>query len=332
MPGDATGAFASRTTDLQPVAREAPPHEHIRFTADPVGDGAVIAISGGFAILSGVIIGTGEITPQQIRPGFDTDALFWLDRRAVTQTVDDNAAFRSNLGLWGSLGFAVIDPILSGYRENSREVALVDAFLYGESLALTFGVTNLAKIAIRRPRPSAYTDAALHKNDAVPWNNTKTDSALSFFSGHASTTASVAATATYLAFARSPNTARPWITLVLGTAVTTWVSLERVRAGAHFPTDVVAGMLAGAGIGALVPHLHREDSAKQRPVWIGFSPAAVEGGTVTLSGLFLALYANCPSERPHENSMAHTLSSTCSTRTEAPPRGSNVASASSADA
>jgi membrane-associated phospholipid phosphatase len=72
-------------------------------------------------------------------------------------------------------------------------------------------------------------------------------------------TASIGATATYLAFARSPRTARPWITLALATALSTFVSVERVRAGKHFPTDVIAGSLAGAGVGIVVPHLHRTE-------------------------------------------------------------------------
>ena len=82
---------------------------------------------------------------------------------------------------------------------------------------------------------------------------TGTDTALSFFSGHASETAALSATATYLAFARSSGTARPWITLVAGTLLTTFVSYERVNAGKHFPTDVIAGLLAFLTLAWLLP-------------------------------------------------------------------------------
>ena len=59
-----------------------------------------------------------------------------------------------------------------------------------------------------------------------------TDLQLSFFSGHASTTGAISATATYLAFVRSgPRQARPWITLGVGLALTAFVSYERVRSG-----------------------------------------------------------------------------------------------------
>jgi undecaprenyl-diphosphatase len=94
----------------------------------------------------------------------------------------------------------------------------------------------------------------------------------------------IGATATYLAFVRSPHSPRPWITLGVATALTAFVSYERVRAGDHFPTDVIAGAMAGAAIGILVPHLHRhKDEAP--PVWIGVAPAP-GGGSLSLQGLF----------------------------------------------
>ena len=70
-----------------------------------------------------------------------------------------------------------------------------------------------------------------------------------------------------------------------GLAVTTFVAYERVRAAAHFPTDVIAGAAVGAGVGALVVHFHREDSVRQRPVWIGVAPVT-EGGMISASGIF----------------------------------------------
>jgi undecaprenyl-diphosphatase len=79
---------------------------------------------------------------------------------------------------------------------------------------------------------------------------------------------------------------------VLATGVTTFTSVERVRAGKHFPTDVIAGAFAGAGIGVIVPHLHRTEDVQQRPVWVGFNSAPytergdAQGGLLTLNGLF----------------------------------------------
>jgi undecaprenyl-diphosphatase len=254
-----------------------------KLEVEPITDGAMIALNAGFAGLLDLVIGTGEIRPQQISPNFSAQSLLQIDRGAISQNPDPDAETHSNIGLALALSYAVIDPIASGFREKRAETALVDGIMYAEVLSVTVGVTNLAKIAVRRPRPIAYVAAAQHKNDPN-YSNADTDSSLSFFSGHSSVTAAMSATATYLAFTRSPHTARPWITLIAGTALTSFVAVERVRAGKHFPTDVIAGAVAGAGIGVLVPHLHRCDEVKPPPVWIGAAPLDGTGGMVSLSG------------------------------------------------
>ncbi len=266
-----TETFAPKPVYLPPTPNGA------RLQADPILDGALLGISVGFAGLSTMILTTGELRPEQISPTFSTSQLLGIDRVALTQKVDPHAGLLSNIGLFSSIGYALIDSIATGFREDSRQAVLVDTIIYGEAFALTAGVTNLAKMAVRRPRPYAYIEAAAHQNDPT-YSNAESDSSLSFFSGHAATTGAAAGVATYLAFARSPHSIRPWLTLAGGTLLTGFVSYERVRAGSHFPTDVIAGAIAGAGMGVLVAHLHREDTAKQRRVWIGFVPTAGRAG------------------------------------------------------
>jgi undecaprenyl-diphosphatase len=289
----------TRKTTLTPHPIEAAPRdehdERVRITADPVGDGALLAVSGGFDILAELVLSTGEIRPQQIDPNFSTNQLLGIDRGAISQHPDPNAATLSTVGLFTGIGYALLDPLLTGARRGP-ESGLVDAIMYAEAIAFTNSANDIAKVAVRRPRPYAYIDRNAYLRaggDPATYDNTATDSALSFFSGHVATVAAISSTATYLAFARSPHSLKPWVTLVLGTALTTFVSIERVRAAAHFPTDVIAAAMAGGGIGTFVVHLHREDTLKQRPVWIGFSPppqfdTSVEahGGLLTLSGRF----------------------------------------------
>jgi len=255
------------------------------FAVDPVADGALIGGAAAFAGILDLINSTGEVRPQQISPTFDRSQLLGIDRGAISQTPQPSAGVNSNIGLFVAIGFAVVDPVLTGVREKHMQSALVDAALYAESITITWALTNLAKIAVRRPRPRAYIEREAHKNDPT-YSNADTDSSLSFFSGHSSMTATIAATATYLAFARAPHTLRPWLTLLLGTAVTAGVAIERVRYGAHFPTDVIAGAIAGAGVGVIVPHLHRTEDLQQRRVWVGFDAAARGGGTLTIGGVF----------------------------------------------
>ena len=254
------------------------------FTIDPVVDGVLIAGGIGFTELLGLVLSTGEIQP--VPPG-EESKLLSIDRVAVTQTIDPNANLYSNIGLYAAYGYALLDPILSGVR-SGRRAALVDAIMYGESIALTQAFTLATKIGVRRPRPLDYVNCA----GSATGSCGDTDLQLSFFSGHASTTGAISATATYLAFVRSgPRQARPWITLGVGLALTAFVSYERVRSGEHFPTDVIMGSMAGAAIGVLVPHFHHRPHLQERsycapPVWIGFEPRSNGSGAFTLSGRF----------------------------------------------
>lgn len=278
-----------RRASLEPKPAEPPPVGRMTFDVDPLADGSIIAASVGFAVVLDLVNSTGEIRPQEVAPDFDRSQLLAIDRRAVSRRPNESAAGRANLGLLAMVGFAVVDPVLSGLREKSLQTGFVDAFMYAETMSLTFALTDIVKIAVRRPRPQAYADAEAHGAD-LDYSNRDTDSALSFFSLHSSMTAAIGATATYLAFARSPRTPRPWITLALATGISTFTSIERVQAGKHFPTDVIAGSLAGAAVGVVVPHLHRTDDIKQRRVWVGFNAAPhLEGerrGVLQLSGSF----------------------------------------------
>jgi membrane-associated phospholipid phosphatase len=260
--------------------------ENEHFMIDPVADGVVTVGGLAFSELLSLILSTGEIRPGT--PGESTKLLS-IDRSAVTQTIDPNAAGRSDWALRGAYLFAVLDPILAGVRDG-RKALLIDAILYAESIAITASFTDATKIGVRRPRPIDYARCS---PEAASGNDcTSTDLELSFFSGHASAAGAISGTATYLAFVRAgPRSPRPWITLGVGAALTAFISYERVRSGEHFPTDVMMGSLAGAAIGVLVPHFHRrphyhDNELEAPPIWIGFAPTPGNGGTMTASARF----------------------------------------------
>lgn len=263
-----------------PRARVAPT-EPIRFIADPVADGAVVSLSVGFAALLEIIIQTGELAPNQPT---ETDALIDMDRAAVVQTPSKDWGLVSNAGIGTALAFALADTVETGISEGG-ESGWVDAVMYAESATVTWAATNLVKLAVRRPRPVAYAERDERaKQGLPPIDVTETDRALSFWSGHAAITAALSTTATYLAFARHDDPLRGWLTLGGGAAITGLVATGRVRSGKHFPTDVYAGMAAGIGIGAMVPHLHRAGRAEDRKVWIGMGPG--DGAGLSVLGSF----------------------------------------------
>lgn len=252
------------------------------FVLDPVADGVLTASGFGFSFLLGEVLGTGEIKPPA--PVVSASSLLPIDRGAITQTIDPHAATYSNIGLYTAIGYAVLDPILSGFRDGT-DALVVDAFMYAESGSLAEALTDITKIAVRRPRPIDYINCTPPAGSTTtPSGCTSSDLGLSFWSGHAAGVAALGATATYLAFVRSPGSPRPWITLGAATALTAFVSYERVRAGEHFPTDVIAGSMAGAAIGVLVPHLHRH-KLEPLPVWVGVSPLP-KGAAASLQAVF----------------------------------------------
>jgi undecaprenyl-diphosphatase len=268
----------ARTLAFGPPPLESGQH----FAIDPVADGVLIGGGASFSVLLSLVLSTGEISPPLPGP---TSNLLPIDRLAVTQTIDPNAATYSNIGLGVAIGFAVLDPVLSGFRDG-WDALEVDAVMYSETISLTEMFTDITKIAVRRPRPIDYIDCP-YGVPGKPQTGPRcqgTDLGLSFFSGHASTVGSIGATATYLAFVRSRHSFRPWITLMSATALTTFVSYERVRAGEHFPTDVIAGSMAGAAIGVLVPHLHLHPGEAPSVV-LGALPLP-GGGELTLAGVF----------------------------------------------
>ena len=255
------------------VAHADPPTlaEGQHFKIDPVVDGVTIASGAGISGILELIISTGEIQPQALAPGA-SKRLLGIDSIAVDQKFDSNAGMYSDIGRAVAIGFAVLDPILSGARDG-WDAFLVDGVMYGESAAITVAITDMTKISVRRPRPIDYQNPS----------TTSTDAELSFFSGHTSGIAAVGATATYLAFMRTGRRSlRPWLTLAGATLLTAGVGYERVRAGQHFPTDVICGALAGAAVGIIVPHLHRHES-EAPPVWIGVVPAS-SGAILSLHG------------------------------------------------
>ena len=132
-----------------------------------------------------------------------------------------------------------------------------------EVLSTTFGLTNLAKNIARRPRPFAY-------NPEIPLENKlKIDAKRSFFSGHTSHTAAFTFFMAKVVTDYHPNMKKGfkavmWSGAVLIPATTAYL---RVKAGRHFPTDVMAGYAVGALVGFIVPHLHKKKKEESVLSW-----------------------------------------------------------------
>ena len=142
---------------------------------------------------------------------------------------------------------ALATPVVSSLRDRGPGVDLLkDLLVYAEVIAINSAANIVVKSLAARPVPRVYTSLFPELQREVRGYG-------SFYSGHcAHTTGGLAANAMMSAL-RGRKQTWPWM-LVAGGA--TLVSAARVGAGRHFYTDVVAGSLAGAVIGGLVPRLH----------------------------------------------------------------------------
>jgi len=110
-------------------------------------------------------------------------------------------------------------------------------------------VTQLTKLLLGRERPFVHALPPEQK----PLTPLPSDNNLSFFSGHTSEAFALAAASGTVATMRGYR----WAPLVwiAGGAVAATTSYLRIAADKHWITDVVVGIVVGAGVGFGVPYL-----------------------------------------------------------------------------
>ena len=133
------------------------------------------------------------------------------------------------------------------------EEPMIPITIIVESLLLTSGITSIAKHSIARPRPYVYgMDVPLRER---PENG----NLVSFWSGHTSTASSVTFACASLVHRSNATGELKTATWIGAAALPLAVGFYRIKAGRHFPTDVLTGFAFGALIGWGVPYLHRAE-------------------------------------------------------------------------
>ena len=182
----------------------------------------------------------------------DRSELWAFDRQAAFKW-SPAAAHTSDLLLITGIGSAVAMALI--FRPSPGMGA--PSALLGETALLSIGLTDLAKKGVHRARPYAYNPTV---PDALRMSN---DAYSSFWSGHTASTAAITFATAQMVEQSDASKATKSITW---TAAATWpmlVGFYRVRAGKHFPTDVIVGYFVGAGIGLAVPYLHQIGKQKE---------------------------------------------------------------------
>lgn len=123
-----------------------------------------------------------------------------------------------------------------------------------ETVFLTDFATNLTKTLTLRPRPYLYNQDITVPQDLLEDRRHR----FAFFSGHTSFAAAASfATAQIYADYHPKSKYKPYI-WAAAAALPAAVGYWRYKAGKHYPTDIITGYLVGAGIGLLVPYIHRK--------------------------------------------------------------------------
>lgn len=145
--------------------------------------------------------------------------------------------------------------------------------LYAETLAVDLAVVQLAKYLVPRPRPYLYHRGAAARSLADAAGD---DAWRSFYSSHAALSFGAAVAGAYLLTASNADPSARAAAWAGGFALAAATSNLRIRAGRHFPSDVLLGGLIGSAIGYAVPALHARGA-----------PYAVTGRDAAMAGLGL---------------------------------------------
>lgn len=197
-------------------------------------------------ILSDPVVGPADFDRPWGGSGFDGVATDYASESWRAWT--DGAL----VGLWATAFAAALLPSTAGDGERwGRVVALAETGL------LTLGTTEVLKMAVGRHRPYTYNSAIPDERMEQLVGADSTDARASFPSGHSSmafaaATFSASVLTTTHDWSRGVD-AGVWAA-TMGIAAST--AIGRVRAGKHFPTDVIIGAALGTAFGLLTPSCH----------------------------------------------------------------------------
>jgi membrane-associated phospholipid phosphatase len=152
----------------------------------------------------------------------------------LNRNKDLDNAFRGITNTAGPVAFGTPVVLFAVSLAKDDSVMRRSAVYMGASVLSSAIITNLLKYSIKRPRPYiTYPDIEKAASGGSP----------SFPSGH---------TSTAFAFATSVSLAYPkWYVIVPSYVWAGAVAYSRMDLGVHYPSDVLAGALIGAGSACL---------------------------------------------------------------------------------
>ena len=230
------------SSSIAPVNRET---QHL-YKIKPWIDVPATLVFGAAAVYGmSVIYGRKEI-PADVVMALDKNTINKLDR-PIAENYSLGAKATSDYFFYGSMPL----PLLLLFDKKIRKDGARVGLLYLEALGVTGIFYAGSAMLVNRYRPYTY-------NPNVPIATRQNgNSRNSFIAGHP---ALVATSTFFMAKIYSdyhPNMKHKWILFASAGVISAATGYLRIKAGHHFITDVISGLVIGSLVGVLVPHIHK---------------------------------------------------------------------------
>ncbi len=217
----------------------------------------------------------GPSTTEQILSQ-DINSINPLDRMAVYP-------YNSQLDKMSYYPFYAAFPLPFVFMvtgKHMRHDFLKISFLYLESLSVTGFFGGSATYFVNQYRPYVYTPGT--SMDKKETQNAKN----SFYAGHVEVIAVSTFFISEVYAGYYPESKIKWVFFGLAGIATAGMGYLRIRAGMHFPSDVLVGATAGALSGILVPYFHNHKIIKNNNL------SVMPFGSTTAQGLSMTYTFN----------------------------------------
>ena len=202
--------------------------------------------------ISGLAMGLGlvsQLIPIRSHDAWNSELL------GIDEDMRDNFSPRAMHVADAMLGLSLGAPAIYLMGSTIDDADGDKLLLYGQSIAVNALLAGVTKRLVQRPRPYTYSRDPVARRFVAAAGD---DAYLSFYSGHSALSFGAAVTGAYLLGASGANSTATSIAWGGGLGVAAATATMQVRAGKHFPSDVVIGSVVGIAVGYLVPALHAD--------------------------------------------------------------------------
>lgn len=220
-----------------------------------------IFLDGPIILGSGVGLMATRVTQRKIEP-LTLEEIALLNRdnlpkfdRSATMKWSPKAATASKVTMYAN--FAV--PALLFIDPDVRDDIKVVGFMGFETLIITDFLSSLSHSAFKRSRPFLYNHETTIPEDRL----LEREARFSMFAGNTARAAGMSFMTAKLYADYNPKS--KWKPLVWTAAalLPTITGFLEYKSGEQYPTDIITGYVIGAGVGLLVPMLHKKKKKKK---------------------------------------------------------------------